>query len=327
MKLVVVSQSCLALPLIHGLYSRRQLQSVWVYNVTGDDSGQLIRQCQALGIRTEILSADRIADLQQELKAGASAILSCYLSFIFPADALAGFSARLLNVHASELPEWRGPEPLFWQVCNGVEESALTLHVISEQADRGAVFFRHPFRIHPFDTHASLNMSVAQHIPELIQSWLEHGGINIAPVPQQEKTTTAFASRPEQRDLCIDWRAQTSLQIFQLCRACNGVHGGALLHDGNEWIRLLECTPVSLDFPDVPVGTILHIGYPQGVLVACQDGALRLDVLQAQAGCFSAERYAVRMQWQAGQLLKDFRSITEDSGNGRNVSQYNEFCG
>lgn len=327
MKLVVVSQSCLALPLIHWLYSRGQLQSVWVFNVTGDDSAQLISQCQALGIRTELLAPERLPDLQQELMRGACAILSCYLSFIFPAAALAGLSGRLLNIHASALPEWRGPEPLFWQIYNGIEESALTLHIVTEQADRGAVFFRHPFRIHPFDTHSSLNMSVAQYIPELIQYWLEQGGMSIPPVPQQEKTTAAVAKRPEQRDLCIDWRTQTSLQIFQLCRACNGVYGGALLHDGNEWIRLLECTPVSLDFPDVPAGTILHIGHPQGVLVACRDGALRLDVLQAQAGCFSAERYAVRMQWQAGQLLKDFRSITEDSGNGRNVSQHNEFCG
>jgi methionyl-tRNA formyltransferase len=52
-----------------------------------------------------------------------------------------------LNVHPSLLPANRGPEPLFWTLREGGEKAGVTIHMIDEGLDSGAIVAQHTFVI------------------------------------------------------------------------------------------------------------------------------------------------------------------------------------
>lgn len=46
---------------------------------------------------------------------------------------------RVINVHPSALPAYRGPDPLFWQFRDGLPEAGLTLHEMTAEYDAGPI--------------------------------------------------------------------------------------------------------------------------------------------------------------------------------------------
>lgn len=328
MKLIIATQTSLALPLIQDLYARQQLAAVWLYDVTGEDSRQLATQCSMLGINLLVMNPEHPQVLMEyQKRVQADAIISCYLSFLFPAFMVQELKGKLLNVHASNLPEWRGADPLFWQIASGVGETFLTLHQIAAQADSGDILFQQKLSIHPYDTHQGVNLYLSQKMPLFITQWLSAGGMDLKAQPQrvlQDKDKPA--TRPDSNSAGINWQQSGCLDIFNLARACNPQLGGAAFSFNQEVLYLLEATPVNHPSYGLEAGTIVHIGEPEGLLVACHDGVLRLDVIYLSAGIFSGLRFAERYQLQAGQRFDSYPITKREKQDGRNNSQYNELC-
>jgi len=44
-----------------------------------------------------------------------------------------------INIHDSLLPEYRGGDPLFWQVLHGVTETGITIHRLTDKLDSGPI--------------------------------------------------------------------------------------------------------------------------------------------------------------------------------------------
>ena len=328
MKLIIATQTSLALPLIQDLYARQQLAAVWLYDVTGDDSRQLATQCAMLGIGVQVMDPEKPeALLQHQSVQQADAIVSCYLSFLFPPAMVQALQGKLLNIHASDLPQWRGADPLFWQIGEGAESGCLTLHQIAEQADTGDILYQQMFNIHPYDTHQSLNISLSQYMPLFIGQWLSAGGMDCKPQPQRKfQSEDKPAPRPDINSTGINWQQQGCLDIFHLARACNPQLGGAAFSFNQDVLYLLEATPVEHPRYGLAAGTIVHIGEPEGLLVACHDGVLRLDIIYLAAGIFSGLRFAERYQLQVGQSFDSYPITKREKLDGRNNSQYNELC-
>ena len=56
-------------------------------------------------------------------------------------------------------------------------------------------------------------------------------------------------------------------------------------------------------------GMIVHLGAPEGILLASIDGLLRLDVISSPGGIFSGLRFAERYRLQAGQKFESCQAI------------------
>lgn len=56
----------------------------------------------------------------------------------------------VVNVHPGLLPEFRGIQPYFWELCEGSREGGVTLHTIDDESiDTGRVLARAAFRVQP----------------------------------------------------------------------------------------------------------------------------------------------------------------------------------
>ena len=54
---------------------------------------------------------------------------------------------KTINLHPSLLPQYRGPNPLFWIYLNMEEESGVTLHYIDKGEDTGDIIYQDSFKV------------------------------------------------------------------------------------------------------------------------------------------------------------------------------------
>ena len=124
-------------------------------------------------------------------------VITSNCSFV-PTQALANLSHGTLNMHPSWLPDYRGAEPVLWQIAAGEETLATSIHRLSDEYDRGTVVAQHRVpRPHGASRDTLADITEA----ELGRAMLERA-INIlienprfAGKEQPEKSSTTYAYR------------------------------------------------------------------------------------------------------------------------------------
>src|SRR5207302_961380 len=61
-----------------------------------------------------------------------------------------------INVHASLLPAYRGPSPLYWVLANREKVTGVTIHYIDERIDSGDIILQRQLVIRPGETEFTL---------------------------------------------------------------------------------------------------------------------------------------------------------------------------
>ncbi|MDD3998973.1 MAG: methionyl-tRNA formyltransferase [Candidatus Shapirobacteria bacterium] len=70
----------------------------------------------------------------------------------FDEDTINSFPSRIINIHPSPLPKYRGATPGPWQIINGETSSAVTFFQIDPLPDHGPIIATLPFDISPSET-------------------------------------------------------------------------------------------------------------------------------------------------------------------------------
>lgn len=146
--------------------------------------------------------------------------------FLFGADLLLifGFPFRIkpipdkaFNIHFGELPENRGPEPLFWTLKQNKKIAYVTIHEVTEALDAGPIYSQKGYPIMPGETLGLLNSRLANLIVPQVEAFILEKG-----KPQvQEEANAQYQRRPNNMDLMIDWVHMRSKEIENLVLACN----------------------------------------------------------------------------------------------------------
>jgi methionyl-tRNA formyltransferase len=231
--------------------------------------------------------------------------LAYFFPFKFDVKLRSYFNDHIFNIHASLLPQYRGSQPLFWQLKNGESKSALSLCRLSEDFDEGDIVLQQPFDIDKQDTFGILMGTVSQMVISLVEEFLEliskQGIENITALAQ--KGQSSYAPSLTQNEISIDWKTMNAHSIVNLVRACNPICGGAQTLWKNTGIAIMEATVVDMPNLGLEAGTILHLGSPEGFIVATIDGSIRIDIVSVADGLFSGLRFAKRFNIDAGDRL------------------------
>lgn len=120
-----------------------------------------------------------------------------------------------LNIHPSLLPKWRGSSPGQFALLYGEKESAVTLMVMDEGLDSGAIVSQIPFAV---DQNWTQN-EYYQHSFALIQQQLATLISNLADgklsaTPQPILSPTPIARRLSREDGFVEWSLLDNLRIF-----------------------------------------------------------------------------------------------------------------
>ena len=103
-----------------------------------------------------------LSDMQPELVVMAS------FDQIIGARALSVPRHGWLNVHPSLIPQYRGPEPVYWAIADGATQTGITLHRAVPKVDSGPIIAQAPVQIRADDNAGTLTRRIAARGIELL---------------------------------------------------------------------------------------------------------------------------------------------------------------
>ena len=189
---------------------------------------------------------------------------------------------RILNVHPSLLPRWRGAAPIERAIMAGDECTGVSIMLLVAELDAGPVCLQAVEPIAGDDTYGSLAVRLAELGGELLIRALDEGG----PCAEQDPALATYAEKILPADRLLDPLAPAA-ELERVVRALTP-HIGAR-------VALSDGAPLG-----VSRARVLADGPPPGVLslegrrplLGCGDGALELlEVLPAGKRQMSGEDY------------------------------------
>lgn len=214
-------------------------------------------------------------------------IVSCFYPDLIPVSLLD--VAPGINVHPSDLPQWRGPDPVIHTILSGQSSTAICVHVLAEGLDTGAIYRRESVELKGNEEAGALSSRLEKRGAELISTfvvdWLEHG-------PSEPSPQSGDVSWAPQRDddwWEVDWH-RSAVDIERFVRAAYP-HPGAYTGIGDELLVIQKCTAaVEGAFSSVRAGTPFIRGGE--FFIRCGVGALQIHRLKLGRRTMSGIEFA-----------------------------------
>jgi methionyl-tRNA formyltransferase len=187
---------------------------------------------------------------------------------------------KLIIIHDSLLPKYRGFTPIVNALINGEKEIGITALIASESYDRGDIILQqrmpveYPARIfNIIEKISGLYISCTQ---TLLDKMIKESSFKT--IKQDESEATYSVWRDDQ-DYFIDWSWPTD-KIKRFVDAVGFPYKGAQTTLNDEIISILNCEPIP-DFKAeiIHPGKVIYFDNNKPV-VLCGDGAIRIDEMK-----------------------------------------------
>jgi methionyl-tRNA formyltransferase len=178
-------------------------------------------------------------------------------------------SHRMLNVHPSLLPRWRGAAPVERAIMAGDERTGVSIMELTAGLDSGPVCAVEVEPIAPWDTYGKLSARLARIGGELLVHALEEG----PPCAPQDEAGATYAGKIGPEDRRLD-PGRPASELARVVRALTP-HIGAFVEVGDVRLGVLEARALAAG----PAPGDLSVAGPRPVL-GCAGGALELLVVQ-----------------------------------------------
>jgi methionyl-tRNA formyltransferase len=145
-QVVLLGKGDLAIQVGQWLCDAPDYALAWVVPVLPEPTwtGSLSDWARAHGV--PVVESGRWQDLPESWTPGLALSIFCHQ--IFPSTFI-GRCRRILNLHNSPLPRYRGMTPINWALKNGEREHGVTLHEVTEGVDAGPIVGQLRYPIDP----------------------------------------------------------------------------------------------------------------------------------------------------------------------------------
>jgi methionyl-tRNA formyltransferase len=178
------------------------------------------------------------------------------------------------GVHPSLLPRHRGPDPTYWTILEGDEETGVTAHRIAPDYDTGAILDARRVRVDPTWNAWHLARALDRSSLALLRDVARRFATGRAPAetPQREEDAT-LAPFPDEDAQWIRWSRPTS-EVLRQVRALAPAPG-ALTELGDEVVAIVRARAANAHpLLEVPGEAMLFEGRP---LIRTLDGAVSVE--------------------------------------------------
>ncbi len=152
-----------------------------------------------------------------------------------------------LNVHASLLPSYRGAAPINWAIINGEEKTGITIMLMDEGMDTGAILASEETPILPEDTAGTLTERLSGIGAGLIvKTLVEFEAGRITPAKQDDSKATCAPILKKETGR-IDW-SRAAREIERKVRGLDP-WPGAYTYRAGKMLRIWKAAPTRLESP------------------------------------------------------------------------------
>ncbi len=179
-----------------------------------------------------------------------------------------------VNIHASYLPEYRGPEPLERQIINGEPEAGVTLHYMDEGIDSGDILAQARVKILDTDSIKTMVIKLSRCAGKLLVEVLrkiEQGQIEI--IRQDPSRATYFELLTEE-ERKIDW-AEPANTLHNLVRGLPP-YNAAFAEVGRHRCFIVKARPIKESPSGAPGRIVQRPSVDAPLVVSTSDGDLEI---------------------------------------------------
>jgi methionyl-tRNA formyltransferase len=207
-----------------------------------------------------------------------------------PGSVLDQLPRGFFNFHFALLPQYRGPQPLFWQLKNREPFGGISVHQMTERIDEGPLAIRELLPILPEDTYGMHQIKLAYTGPKVVAQLTMALVNNALMLTPQDDRKAHYYSRPKYEDLVINWEQHDSPSVKALLNAANPWNRGAFTMINGMQLNVIAASITSLAGRKVLPGTIIDVQQP-GTFVQCSDGrVMRIDITYSEEGYLTGEQ-------------------------------------
>jgi len=182
----------------------------------------------------------------------------------------------VVNVHGSLLPAYRGAAPIQWAVIDGLAETGVTTMMTRRGVDAGPILLQEKMEIGPEETAGELSERMAVIGAELLVKTLralEAGELEAVEQDHEAATQCPMLAKEHGR---IPWNDPARL-VASRVRGVNPWPGAYTTFNGAV-LKVWKAT--AMDSGSGEPGKVLSADAAKGLVVACGEGGLRIDILQ-----------------------------------------------
>lgn len=290
MRVAVLCNDRLGLPALQFLAQNRMVQAA----ATSDRSPEMVAIMQQVsaqaGIPVHVFSKENFepALLGWLNQHQPDVVLVKTFPFRIPASVLSIPKFGFLNFHYAPLPAFRGSNPLFWMIREGIGDGAVAVHRMDEKFDTGPLLLQQAVQFSPDTTFGmrvtQLGFTGSQITPVLLQGLL-NGTLQSTPQPEGKQR---WYGRPQPSDFQVMWLSMDATEIKALAKACNPWMKGAHVNYKGWNLAFVDVSVSEQTLPaDIPPGTIIKLSPSDGLIIACRHAsAIKVEVIYTEEGYF-----------------------------------------
>lgn len=251
------------------------------YSVTEKDFRQLAKELKCLFFFNHTINHPKYIQMIKRSKAEV-AISVNWQTLISP-KIIELFRYGVINAHAGDLPRFKGNACPNWAILSGEEKVTLTLHLMDETLDGGAILKQRSFPLsaqtYIGDVYRFMSRNITSMFVEVLQGLTDGAILPPKQIRKQYQSLRCFPRLPKDGE--VDWN-QSALDLSRLVRASAEPFPGAYSFIGTDKIIIWKAHPEMLPFRYLGVpGQVVEIRDAEGtVSVLTGEGVLVLEEVE-----------------------------------------------
>lgn len=264
----------LAIQSIQELFKQGRLQSIAIPDRQSDARFYIEGMAKQLCIPLVYISKEYIkTQMEKWLHEYPCQLVIC-LTFPYkiPAPVLTIPTLGFFNFHFAVLPNYRGAEPVFWQIKNQEQNGGISIHKMDDNWDSGAIIFLKLIPILPNETHGMHWSKLAIGGISCIRELLKLIDSN-KPFSEQPQKEGKYYPKPTYKDVKLDWKKSGSNELLATIKACNPWNKGAFTFLSGKEIRIVDASVVDTFYGMTCgiAGSILIATDRSSFVICCND--------------------------------------------------------
>jgi methionyl-tRNA formyltransferase len=184
-------------------------------------------------------------------------------------------SQLTVNLHAGQLPEYRGSSPMNWALIDGATSFTLSVIRVDAGVDTGDVLLERTFPVSIDDTIVDLHRIANEQFPEMLLEVVEQIRTESLRPRQQDPARARYCPLRFPDDGFVPWDMLTAEQIHNRVRALRPPYPGAFTFFQGRQVTLV--TSRLRDFPYRGEPGRVYRKSDEGLLVCARDRCLWIE--------------------------------------------------
>ena len=206
-------------------------------------------------------------------------IITCAYGQMIPEELINYPEYKIVNVHASLLPKYRGGAPINRAIINGEEKTGITIMFTDKGMDSGNIIEKEEIIIDIDDTYDIVSEKLSKLGAKLLKEVLPSIFDKTCKSEKQDESKVLFAPIIKREDEHIDF-SNKQIEVHNKIRGLSSVPGGYATLEGRA-IKIYKSTLEDCKETNEKPGTITRTS-KDGIFVACQDKEIKLIEIKPQ---------------------------------------------